>query len=242
MNPTPAWRATSKCSALDSSGAAGRGAVVLGAAARGSREQRRCCRGIAVHRSHTRRPARRSPTQASGQPLASGASDALFTVTLPTGAACSGDTSTGGYHVYSYLVPHGHRREHGDVRELPVRGLRIRGQHRHLLRPGQHRDPYRPDHQHPDELRVGAAVLNEAQCRSARPAQRRHVRYVGRGNRVRRHRPASSATTGTSRSPSLPTAPTRTASPGPRVAAHRRRPRRPRLDRPPRRSRVRPPR
>jgi hypothetical protein len=28
-----------------------------------------------------------------------------FTVTLPTGAACSGDTATDGYHVYSYLVP-----------------------------------------------------------------------------------------------------------------------------------------
>jgi hypothetical protein len=32
---------------------------------------------------------------------------APFTVTLPANAACSGDTATDGYHVYSYLVPKG---------------------------------------------------------------------------------------------------------------------------------------
>jgi len=37
-------------------------------------------------------------------PLASGGSATLFTVTLPSGAACTGDTANGGYHVYSYLV------------------------------------------------------------------------------------------------------------------------------------------
>ncbi|HEY3833098.1 MAG TPA: hypothetical protein VGO03_12455 [Acidimicrobiia bacterium] len=41
---------------------------------------------------------------ANAQPLASGASDTLFTVALPSGAACSGDTATDGYHVYSYMV------------------------------------------------------------------------------------------------------------------------------------------
>ena len=40
-------------------------------------------------------------------PLASGASTTPFTVTLPANAACSGDTASGGYHVYSYLVKKG---------------------------------------------------------------------------------------------------------------------------------------
>jgi len=43
----------------------------------------------------------------NSQPLASGGSTTLFTVTLPQGAACSGDTANNGYHVYSYLVPKG---------------------------------------------------------------------------------------------------------------------------------------
>ena len=40
-------------------------------------------------------------------PLLSGGSTTPFTVALPTNAACSGDTATDGYHVYSYLVPEG---------------------------------------------------------------------------------------------------------------------------------------
>jgi hypothetical protein len=40
-------------------------------------------------------------------PLTSGGSATPFTVTLPASAACSGDTATGGYHVFSYLVPKG---------------------------------------------------------------------------------------------------------------------------------------
>jgi hypothetical protein len=39
--------------------------------------------------------------------LPSGASTTPFTVTLPANAACSGDTATDGYHVYSYLVKKG---------------------------------------------------------------------------------------------------------------------------------------
>jgi hypothetical protein len=39
--------------------------------------------------------------------LPSGASATQFTVTLPANAACSGDTATDGYHVYSYLVKKG---------------------------------------------------------------------------------------------------------------------------------------
>jgi hypothetical protein len=39
--------------------------------------------------------------------LTSGASTTPFTVTLPSLAACDGDTATHGYHVYSYLVPSG---------------------------------------------------------------------------------------------------------------------------------------
>ncbi len=37
-------------------------------------------------------------------PLTSGGSTDQFTVALPPQAACDGDTATGGYHVYSYLV------------------------------------------------------------------------------------------------------------------------------------------
>ncbi len=40
-------------------------------------------------------------------PLLSGGSTTPFTVELPANAACSGDTATDGYHVYSYLVPEG---------------------------------------------------------------------------------------------------------------------------------------
>ncbi|MGO8870979.1 MAG: putative Ig domain-containing protein [Acidimicrobiales bacterium] len=40
-------------------------------------------------------------------PLPSGGSTTPFTVTLPPNAACTGDTATGGYHVYSYLVTKG---------------------------------------------------------------------------------------------------------------------------------------
>jgi len=39
--------------------------------------------------------------------LTSGGSTAQFTVALPSQAACSGDTATNGYHVYSYLVHQG---------------------------------------------------------------------------------------------------------------------------------------
>ncbi|HTZ09228.1 MAG TPA: hypothetical protein VMB72_09150 [Acidimicrobiales bacterium] len=46
-------------------------------------------------------------TDPSLTPLSSGGSTTLFSVTLPTDAACSGDTATDGYHVYSYLVPEG---------------------------------------------------------------------------------------------------------------------------------------
>src|ERR1700728_537493 len=39
--------------------------------------------------------------------LASGGSDTDFTVTLPTNAACTGDSAHSGYHVWSYLVEKG---------------------------------------------------------------------------------------------------------------------------------------
>ncbi len=44
---------------------------------------------------------------ATAMPLASGGSATVFTVALPTAAACSGDTANKGYHVYSYLEPAG---------------------------------------------------------------------------------------------------------------------------------------
>jgi len=40
-------------------------------------------------------------------PLNSGGSTTQFTVSLPSQAACSGDTATHGYHVYSYLIRDG---------------------------------------------------------------------------------------------------------------------------------------
>ncbi len=46
-------------------------------------------------------------TDPSSNPLASGGSATMFSVALPANAACSGDTSTGGYHIYSYLVTRG---------------------------------------------------------------------------------------------------------------------------------------
>ncbi len=39
--------------------------------------------------------------------LSSGGSTTQFTLSLPASAACDGDTATGGYHVFSYLVPRG---------------------------------------------------------------------------------------------------------------------------------------
>ncbi len=41
----------------------------------------------------------------NNQPLSSGGSTTVFGVDLPAQAACSGDTATDGYHVFSYLVP-----------------------------------------------------------------------------------------------------------------------------------------
>jgi len=46
-------------------------------------------------------------TDPSLSPLASGGSTTEFSLALPANAACSGDTATGGYHVYSYLVEQG---------------------------------------------------------------------------------------------------------------------------------------
>jgi hypothetical protein len=40
-------------------------------------------------------------------PLNSGGSETLYTVALPSGASCPGDTAHQGYHVFSYLVPKG---------------------------------------------------------------------------------------------------------------------------------------
>jgi hypothetical protein len=46
-------------------------------------------------------------TDPANNPLASGGSATSFTVSLPAQAACTGDTASGGYHVFSYLVPQG---------------------------------------------------------------------------------------------------------------------------------------
>jgi hypothetical protein len=46
-------------------------------------------------------------TDPADNPLASGGSGTSFTVTLPAQAACTGDSASGGYHVFSYLVPQG---------------------------------------------------------------------------------------------------------------------------------------
>lgn len=46
-------------------------------------------------------------TDTAGNALASGGSTTSFSVSLPSQAACSGDTTNDGYHVFSYLVPPG---------------------------------------------------------------------------------------------------------------------------------------
>jgi hypothetical protein len=47
-----------------------------------------------------------SPAQGN-PPLSSGGSATVFTVLLPAQAACSGDTASGQFHVFSYLLPQG---------------------------------------------------------------------------------------------------------------------------------------
>ena len=57
--------------------------------------------------------------------LRSGGSSTPFTVALPANASCPADTAHHGYHVYSYLVPEGHRPVGGDASSsLPSTGLR----------------------------------------------------------------------------------------------------------------------
>jgi hypothetical protein len=46
-------------------------------------------------------------TDPSNSPLATGGSSTSFTVELPAQAACTGDSASDGYEVYSYLVPQG---------------------------------------------------------------------------------------------------------------------------------------
>src|SRR5579859_3055157 len=40
----------------------------------------------------------------AGQPETSGAQDTVWTLKLPSGAACTHDTATSGYHVQSFMV------------------------------------------------------------------------------------------------------------------------------------------
>jgi hypothetical protein len=42
-----------------------------------------------------------------GQPLAKGSATTAFSLELPTGAACTGDSTNGGYRVQSFMVPEG---------------------------------------------------------------------------------------------------------------------------------------
>ena len=46
-------------------------------------------------------------TDPASNPLTSGGSSTSFSVALPAQAACTGDTASDGYHVFSYLVPQG---------------------------------------------------------------------------------------------------------------------------------------
>ena len=41
----------------------------------------------------------------SGEPISSGATDTVFGLTLPSGAACQGDSASGNYRVSTFLVP-----------------------------------------------------------------------------------------------------------------------------------------
>ncbi len=47
------------------------------------------------------------PGTTSGVPLDSGGSATVFAVRLPVGAACTGDSASGGYRIQSYVVPAG---------------------------------------------------------------------------------------------------------------------------------------
>ena len=44
-------------------------------------------------------------TAAAGQTITTGGSATAFTVLLPSGAACTGDSASGGYRVHTYMVP-----------------------------------------------------------------------------------------------------------------------------------------
>ena len=44
-------------------------------------------------------------TPTAGQPITNGVNATVFALTPPTGASCTGDTTTGGYKVQSYIVP-----------------------------------------------------------------------------------------------------------------------------------------
>ena len=99
-------------------------------------------------------------------PLTSGGSTTPFSVSLPAQAACSGDTATHGYHVYSYLVHKGVALSGITFIGLPSSRSGPRRPHRHLLR-AEHGDRHRPDHRRPQQLRVGADVSSPTSRRRA---------------------------------------------------------------------------
>ena len=149
-----------------------------------------------------------SAADGTGTDVPSGASTTPFTVTLPANASCTGDTANDGYHVYSYLVPEGtdvtsphlHRQQPAGAE------FRLRQQRRGLLRAGQHRCHHRPDHQYPQQLRVGPPGLPRTGC--CRPyLSKGHPPpgiVGGRAALLQLHRNRQ-RTTGTPRSSSRPT-------------------------------------
>jgi hypothetical protein len=49
-------------------------------------------------------------TSSAGKTLANGSGKTRFSLKLPAGAACSGDSTNGGYRVQSFMVPRGRSR------------------------------------------------------------------------------------------------------------------------------------
>ena len=152
---------------------------------RGDPERRRDASPTRAPRSRSRRAVRRQ----------------LFTVALPAPAACSGDTADRRLPRVQLPRADGHRRRpRCTFSGYPVDGLRLRRQHRHVLRHREHRAHHGPGHQHPDQLPVEPArprrgfdvPLSDLLYAAARPARGRPGSCArtpnGAGHRLVEHR------------------------------------------------------
>jgi len=139
-------------------------------------------------------------TPGSLTPLSSGGSATVFTVTLPANAACTGDTASRGYHVYSYLVPKAPMYPPSPSSTAP------RPATASSTTPGctterQHGHRHRADRQHSQRLRVGTPGGQRPRLTLHAALHGGNQRGVGRG--IACATPTGSClTTGAPRSPS----------------------------------------